>query len=272
MVFLEYFVGARVRHVHHAVAVFVREGQAGVAEVVAYGVFITQGTAVVVYPAFGVVHCFEYRAPGSSVAVLNSIDIFLPVLEHAAVGYGFAQFAAGGVVQHIDGFRAAAERHLAGQIQKIIGHVHALVRIGTHVAVGVVGVLGGRDRAGDIVPAVHFSSRGCGVGYFLEFVGTCIIGAGQVVDLIDGETGARRRVSVAVEGQYVTPGVVREVFAVGIAAVRRAGVGDVGIGGSQQAVKVVVGQAVTLALTAPGAPDHLADVAVFLGRAAQSAY
>ena len=81
MVFLEYFVGARVRHVHHAVAVFVREGQAGVAEVVAYGVFITQGTAVVVYAAFGVVHCFEYCAPGSSVAVLDAVKLLFYWLD-----------------------------------------------------------------------------------------------------------------------------------------------------------------------------------------------
>ncbi len=75
MVFLEYFVGACVRDIDDTVSVFVREGQAGVAEVIADGVFITQGTSVVVYPAFGVVYRFEHRTSGGGVAVFDTTEL-----------------------------------------------------------------------------------------------------------------------------------------------------------------------------------------------------
>lgn len=121
------------------------------------------------------------------------------------------------------------------------------------------------------MPAILLGSNGRTVAQFLERVGACIIGVGKVVYLAYRKTGTERRPAVAVEGQDIAARVVGQVFSVSIGGVGRAGVGDVGISGILQPVEVVIRQAVTLALAPAYAPDDLADIAVFLYRAAEPA-
>jgi hypothetical protein len=58
VIFLQYFIARRIRHIHHAVGVFIRKRQAGIAEVIFYRVLIAQGICArsagvgVEYPAF----------------------------------------------------------------------------------------------------------------------------------------------------------------------------------------------------------------------------
>jgi hypothetical protein len=58
VIFLQYLVAGRVRHIHHAIGVFVGKGQAGIAEMILYRVLVAQGIGTcgaytgVEYPAF----------------------------------------------------------------------------------------------------------------------------------------------------------------------------------------------------------------------------
>ena len=85
-----------VRYVYNPVRIFIREGKAGIAQVIADGIFITQGTAVVVYPAFGMIHGFHCQPAGRGVAIFYTAGVILAVLQHAVVGHGFA---AGGIMR-----------------------------------------------------------------------------------------------------------------------------------------------------------------------------
>jgi hypothetical protein len=62
---LEYFVACRIRHIHHAVGVFVRKSQSGITQVILYRVLVAQGIGTcgaytgVEYPAFAVIDAFK---------------------------------------------------------------------------------------------------------------------------------------------------------------------------------------------------------------------
>ena len=151
------FAGRRVGHVHHATVVLVGEGQTGVAQVVADGVFVAQQVGAgracidIENPPLRMKDAFQAESDGSRTAVFYPAQVILLVLQHAVVGHRLAQFASRAVVEYVDDL-IACEGEPDGQVQVVVVDGEGFVGVGGEVAIGIIGVLGRSSGVGRVGP------------------------------------------------------------------------------------------------------------------------
>ncbi len=111
-----------IRHLHHPVAVFIREHQPGIAQMIPQGVLFAPGRGVArihveveVAPLLVVNRLDAERTRRRGLAVLDAAGVILLVLHRGACLHDLAQLVARGIVHDLDRI-ACAERDQLRQI------------------------------------------------------------------------------------------------------------------------------------------------------------
>lgn len=127
------------------------------------GILITQCASIVVHSPLGMINGFQCQRTRSGSPVLDAAHVVLPVLLHSGVGDRFAEFAARGVVEDVDGSLRAGDGNMASSNPEL-AYAYLLISNISSVAIFTL-----PEELGQLVLIWQNRKRSPGFALFINF-------------------------------------------------------------------------------------------------------